>query len=302
MSTTTTDRPALTRTWLPVAAVGVTLVLWASAFVAIRHLAGTYRPGSIALGRMVVGSVCLAAVVVWSRRRPGRALRRLGRSDWVRIVVIGILWYAVYMLALNTGERRVDAGTSAMLVQLSPILIAVLAAIFLGERFTRWLVLGLLLAFAGVVVISLGTSDGGGRDLLGVVLCLVAAVAYSVSLVLQKPLSGRFSALQLTWLACTVGTIVMLPWLGQLIADVRHAPASSTLWVVYLGVFPTAVAFTTYGYGLSHLPASRLGIATYVVPVITVVLAWVLLGETPPALAYVGGAIALAGVALSRRR
>lgn len=299
---TTAEHPALTRTWLPVAAVGVTLVLWASAFVAIRHLADTYRPGSIALGRMIVGSLCLAGVVAWSRRRPGRALVRPGRTDWVRIVVIGILWYAVYMLALNTGERRVDAGTSAMLVQLSPILIAVLAAIFLDERFTRWLWLGLVLAFAGVVVISLGTSGGSSRDLLGVVLCLVSAVAYAVSLVLQKPLTRRFSALQLTWLACTVGMIVMLPWLGQLISDVRHAPVSSTLWVVYLGVFPTAVAFTTYGYGLSHLPASRLGVATYIVPVITVGLAWMLLGETPPALAYLGGVIALAGVALARRR
>lgn len=299
---TTTERPALTRTWLPIAAIAITLVLWASAFVAIRHLADSYRPGPIALGRLVVATICLSAGVWWSQRRTARTMPRPDGAAWLRIVAIGVLWYGVYMLALNTGERRVDAGTAAMLIQLSPILIAVLAAIFLGERFTRWLVLGLLLAFAGVVVISIATSDGGGRDLLGVVLCLVSAVVYAVSLVLQKPLAGRFSALQLTWLACSVGTLVTLPWLGQLVSDVRHAPTSSTLWVLYLGVFPTAVAFTTYGYALSHLPASRLGIVTYVVPVITIVLAWLFLGETPPALAYVGGVVALAGVALSRRR
>jgi drug/metabolite transporter (DMT)-like permease len=300
--TTTTTTEATSRetpAWLPLLAVGVTLVLWASAFVAIRHLADSYHPGSMALGRMLVGSACLGVVALRGRR----SLVMPGRADGVRIAVIGVLWYAVYMLALNTGERRVDAGTSAMLVQLSPILIAVLAAVFLGERFGRWLVAGLGLAFAGVVVIAVGSdSGGGGHDLLGIALCLVSALTYAVSLVLQKPLAGRYSAIQLTWLACTVGAVVMLPWIGQLVHDVRTAPASSTLWVAYLGVFPTAIAFTTYGYALQHLSASRLGVSTYLVPVLTVLLAWGVLGETPPALAYVGGVLALAGVWVTRRR
>lgn len=281
-------------------AVATTLVLWASAFVAIRHLASTYAPGAMALGRMVVGAICLS-VVVWLRRR-SVPLPRPARRDWVRIVAIGVLWYAAYMLALNTGERRVDAGTSAMLVQLSPILIAVLAAVFLGERFTPWLGGGLVLAFAGVVVIALGTNQhGSSGDTLGVVLCLVSAMSYAVALVLQKPLAHRFAALHLTWLACSVGAIVMLPWAGQLVHDVRHAPVSDTLWVVYLGIFPTAIAFTTYGFALQHIPASRLGISTYLVPVLTILLAWGVLGETPPALAYVGGVLALAGVWVARR-
>jgi len=283
---------------LPLIAVAITLCFWASAFVAIRHLADTYHPASIALGRMIVGAVCLAVVAL--RRRP---LPRPSGGDWARIVVIGVLWYAVYMLALNAGERRIDAGTSSMLVQISPVLIAVLAAIFLGERFTRWLWLGLLLSFAGVVVISLASSDSGSQhDVVGVVLCLASAASYAIALVLQKPLAGRFTAVHLTWLACTIGAIVMLPWLGQLAGDVREAPVSSTLWVVFLGVFPTAVAFTTYGYALQHLSATRLGVTTYLVPVITIVIAWAFLGETPPALAYLGGVLALLGVWVARRR
>ena len=109
-----------------------------SAFVAIRHLGDDFSPGALSLGRLLVGALCLG-VVALSRglpRRPGR--------DWpVLIVVIGVLWFGVYNVALNAGERRVDAGTAAMLIQVSPVLIALLAAMFLGERFTVYLGIGL---------------------------------------------------------------------------------------------------------------------------------------------------------------
>jgi len=173
--------------------------------------------------------------------------------------------------------------------------------VFLRERFTTYLVVGLGLAFTGVAVIGLGSSPEAGRDLIGVVLCLVAAVAYAVSLVLQKPLLRRISALHVTWIACTIGAVVCLPFAGQLVTEARVAPVSSILWVVYLGIFPTAVAFTTYAYALTHMSAADLGVTTYLVPPITIVMGLLLLDETPPSIAYVGGALALAGVAVARR-
>ncbi len=282
--------------WLPVAAVGVTLFFWASAFVAIRHLGEDFSPGALTLGRLLVGAVCLG-VVALSRGVP----RPTGRQ-WVSIVVIGVLWFGVYNVALNAGERRVDAGTAAMLIQVSPVLIALLAAVFLHERFTLYLGLGLALAFAGVGLISLSMSEGGGNDVLGVVLCLVSAVVYSVSLILQKPLVARLPAIHVTWLACSVGAIVCLPFAGRLAGEAADASASSVLWVVYLGVFPTAIAFTTYAYALRHMSASSLGVTTYLVPPITIVMGVLLLDEAPPTMAYAGGALALVGVAVARRK
>ena len=201
--------------------------------------------------------------------------RPTGRQ-WVSIVAIGVLWFGIYNVALNAGEQRVDAGTAAMLIQVSPVLIAVLAAVFLNERFTVYLGRRLALAFAGVGLISLSadSAGGGGRDVLGVVLCLLSAVVYSISLILQKPLVARLPAIQVTWLACTVGAVVCLPFLGQLLDEARAAPASSSLWLVYLGVFPTAIAFTTYAYALRHMSASSLGVTTYLVPPITIVMGW----------------------------
>ncbi len=298
--TSTAPTPAPTTTnatpsWLPLAAVATTLLLWASAFVAIRHLADDFSAGALSLGRLAVGALVLAAFAL------PRGLPRPSRTQWRSIAVIGVLWYAVYMVALNEGEQHVDAGTAAMLIQVSPVLIAVLAAIFLRERFTPQLATGLALAFGGVAIIGFASSPDGDRDLIGVALCLVAAAAYSVSLIVQKPLVAQLSALHVTWLACTVGAVVCLPFAGVLVREIGDAPASSIWWLVYLGVFPTAIAFTTYGYALQHMRASSLGVSTYLVPPLTVVMSLVLLDEVPPTLAYLGGALALVGVAVTRR-
>ncbi len=285
---------------MPLVAVAVTLLLWASAFVAIRHLGTTFSPGALSLGRLAVGTVALGAVLAATLSR--RRWQRPSGRDWWRLVGIGVLWFGLYNVALNAGERRVDAGTAAMLIQLAPVLVAVLAAVFLHERATAALGVGLVVAFAGVVLIATSTSDSASRDVLGVALCLVSAAAYAISLVLQKPLMSRLTAIQVTWTACAVGTLACLPFAGQLLRDLRSADAADIGWVVYLGLFPTAVAFTTYAFALSHMTAGNLSVTTYLVPPITVVLSWLILAEAPPVMAYVGGALCLAGVAITRRR
>jgi drug/metabolite transporter (DMT)-like permease len=282
--------------WLPPIAVGVTLVLWASAFVAIRHLADSFTAGSLSLGRLLVGSLCLGAVAL------SRGLPRPTRGQWLSIVVIGVLWFGVYNVALNAGEQTVDAGTAVMLIQVSPVLVALLAAVFLSERFTTHLALGLALAFGGVALIATASDSSGDRSLVGVVLCLVAAVVYSISLVLQKPLVAKLPAIHVTWLACTVGAVVCLPFTGQLVDDTRAASAADVWWVIFLGVFPTAIAFTTFAYAMRSMTASSLGVTTYLVPPITIVMGWLFLDEVPPTMAYVGGALALVGVAVARRK
>ena len=282
--------------WMPLAAVSTTLLLWASAFVAIRHLGHDFSPGALSLGRLVVAAAALTVIALVS------GLPRPTRREWRSIVIIGVLWFGVYNVALNEGEQRVDAGTAAMLIQVAPVLIALLSAVFLDEPFTRHLALGLALAFGGVALIGTGSSPGGDRDVLGVLLCLVSAAVYAVSLVLQKPLMARLRSVHVIWLACTVGAVTCLPFAGDLWSEAAAAPASSIWWLVYLGLFPTALAFSTYGYALRHMSASRLGVSTYLVPPITIVMGLVLLGGVPPPIAYVGGALALVGVAVARRR
>ena len=282
-------------TWLPGAAAACTLFLWASAFVAIRHLGETVTPGALTLSRLSVAAVVLGILVL--RRKPTWPARR----DWPLLLACGVMWFGVYNLTLNEAERRIDAGTAAMLIQVGPLLIALLAALFLGERLTPWVLVGIAIAFSGVAVISLANGEGGSGDLWGVILTVVAAVTYAIGVVAQKPLTARIPPFELIFLSCLIGIVTALPFAGGL-ADLAHQPPATWAWIVYLGVFPTALAFSTWAYALKRMGAARLSITTFLVPVIAIGLAWVLLDEAPAPLAYAGGALCVVGVLVSRRR
>ena len=289
--------PASRYRWGALAAVVVTVCAWASAFVAIRAVGQSYGAGSLALGRLLVGCLALGAGLLVSRRWVTPTTR-----EWALIALCGVAWFGVYNVALNAAEQQVDAGTAAMVVNVGPILIALFAGWLLGEGFPRWLVVGALIAFGGAVLVGASTAQLDRSDPLGVVLCLVAAVTYAVGVLSQKSVLRRLPALQVTWLACTIGAVACLPFTPALLADVTAAPAGATAGLVYLGLVPTALAFSTWGYALARMDAGRLGVTTYVVPPITIVMSAVLLGELPAAPALIGGAICLVGVALSRRR
>ncbi|HEX2316712.1 MAG TPA: DMT family transporter [Thermomonospora sp.] len=279
------------------AAVTVTVLAWASAFVAIRWVGRSYDPGPLALGRLLVGTVALGGLLL-ARRTWVRPTRR----EWGLLALCGVAWFAVYNVALNAAEREMDAGTTAMLINVGPVLIAVLAGALLGEGFPRWLLAGMGVAFAGAVLIGLGTAGQGDADPIGIALALVAAVTYAVGVLAQKPTLRRLPALQVTWLACAIGALACLPFGPALAADLADAPAEATAGLAYLGLVPTALAFSTWAYALARMDAGRLGVTTYLVPPVTIVIAAALLGEFPEPLALVGGLLCLAGVGLSRRR
>lgn len=294
---TPTSASGLGRDWTALGAVLVTVVAWSSAFVAIRWVGETYDPGPLSLGRLLIGSAVLGLMV-----RARRSWVRPTRREWGLLLLCGLAWFAVYNVALNAAEQRIDAGTTAMLVNVGPILIAVLAGWLLGEGFPRWLMVGAAVALAGALLIGIATRTAGGADLLGALLALVAATTYAIGVVAQKPVVRRLPALQVTWLACTVGAVACLPFAPGLVANLAEATAGATAGVVYLGVVPTAVAFSTWAFALARMDAGRLGVTTYLVSPLTIALAWVFLGEIPPPVAIAGGLVCLIGVGLSRRR
>jgi drug/metabolite transporter (DMT)-like permease len=276
------------------AAAGVTVFLWASAFVGIRAAGEDLSAGPLTLGRLLVGAAALGAFVT---------LRRVAlpsRAAVPRLLACGLLWFGAYNVLLNAAEQRIDAGTAAMLVNVGPVILALLAGVLLHEGFPRSLVGGCAIAFAGAIVIGLATSEHSVDAGWGAALCVAAAAAYAGGVVAQKPLLEHTSALQVTFMACLIGAVACLPFAPALVRELGDAPASSVAWTAYLGVFPTAIGFTTWAYALKRTSAGKMGATTYLVPPIAVLLGWAILGETPAALALAGGVLCLAGVAVTR--
>ena len=281
--------------WRVLTATVVVLVLWASAFIAIRAIGDEISAGPLAFGRQFVGTVVLLALAVW-RRPPlprGRGL--------VLVAIYGVLWFAGYTVVLNLAERHLDAGTAAMLVNIAPLLVALAAGVFLKEGFPRSLMVGMVIAFAGVVLIATG-GIGAHSDPIGIALGILAAVLYASGVLVQKVALRHTDALSATWVGCVIGAAVLLPFLPQTVVEVAAAPAPAVLAMVYLGVFPSAVAFMLWAYVLQRGSAGATASATLAVPAIVVVLSWLLLGELPTLLGLAGGALCLAGVAWSRRK
>jgi drug/metabolite transporter (DMT)-like permease len=274
----------------------VTVTLWGSAFVGIRAAGEAFSPGALGLGRLLVSSAILGAVALVRREPVPR-----GR-DVLAIAAYGVLWLGVYSVTLNGAERHVDAGTAAMIINTGPILIAILAGIVLREGFPRRLFAGCAVAFGGCVLIGLAAIGSGSRSGLGVALCIIAASAYAVAVVVQKPVLARVSPFQVTWIGCAAATVACLPFAPALVADAAKAGAGTIGWTIYLGAGPTALGFATWAIALRRTSAGRMASLTYLIPLVAIVLGWAVLGETPPWLAVGGGVLCLAGVVLARRR
>jgi drug/metabolite transporter (DMT)-like permease len=292
---TITGFPAERERLLALAAALVTVTLWASAFVGIRSASQELSPEALALGRLSIASLALGLLVL-ARREPLPSRRELPA-----IAFVGVFWFGLYNVALMEGERRVDAATAAMLVNVGGILVPLLAGVFLREGFPRQLLVGCMVGFVGAILIGSATSTHGFVPSWGVPLCLAAALFYATGVVAQKPLLTRVSALQVTWLASTFGALVCLPFAGVLVHQLPQVHRDAIGWMAYLAIGPMALGFLTWGYALSRTTAGRMGSIMYLVPPTTILLGWVLLGEAPPLLAIAGGSLCVAGVAIARR-
>lgn len=274
--------------WFTLAAA---VLFWGSAPPGIRAALKGYSPAHLALLRFGTATLVLTAYGASS------GLRLPAHRDLPGLIIAGAVGIAFYNTILNYGMVTTPAGTASFLIASTPIWTALLAIFTLGERLNAWGWTGIVIGFFGIAVLA--RERGHGLHFSqGALLILVGAISYGLYMVLQKRMLGRYPALAFTTYSFWAGSLLMLVFAPGAAAEVRAAPLSATLALLYLAVFPAAVANFAWAYAMSHATASRISSFLYLMPLVSVALAWAWLNEVPTLLSLVGGVLALAGVAL----
>jgi drug/metabolite transporter (DMT)-like permease len=272
-------------------ALAVTLVLWAGAFPATRFALSELAPEHLMLVRFTLASI---VTIIWA------SFRGIGwprREDVISVVVMGLVAGFFYQMAFNHGMLAITSGPAAAIVDTAPIFAAVLGTIFLKERVGARGWIGMCLGLTGILLIAAG--EGGQFSLEpGALLLLVSAVLFAVNVVMQKPLLGKYSVTEISLWTLLLGTAPMLMFAPGAIQALPTVSWPVLVAVVYLALFPAALAGILWNFALTHLPVARVSSALYLLPPLTFLVAWVALDEIPRPLSLAGAAVALLGVAL----
>lgn len=283
---------------LPFISLFVGMLLWGSSFVAFKYAVMFFDPIVVVFMRMVLSAFLF--LLVLPRWRP----QNLRREDLGFMIFMALCEPCFYFVFEGQALTLTSASQAGMVAATLPVLVAVCAGFFLGERLTARSWSGLILALAGVVWVSVSgvATEAAPRPLFGNFLELLAmfcAAGYTVSM---KKLCARYSPWFLTAVQSMVGTVFFLPLLFLPTTVMPQAfPPGPSLAVLYLCVCISIGAYGFYNYGISKLPAWQASAFVNLIPVFSMLLGWLCLGERLTAWQLAGVAMVFAGVLLCQQ-
>jgi drug/metabolite transporter (DMT)-like permease len=267
-----------------------TILLWAGSFpvisVGVRHV----DPVGLAAARFAVAAI---AGSLWLASRTGGLP---SRSDLGRIVASSLLGIALYNVLINSGQRTVSPGAASFIVATQTVFAAGLAHLLGQEKIGLGAIAGTTLSLIGVGLISLGQAPevrfGAGTPLV-----LAAAMCSGVSFVLQRPLAVKYGRLRCACWTLVVGALLLSPWLPSAIEQTARSPEAIAA-VAFLALGSGVLGYACWLTALAGLGAARAANLLFLMAPLTVVLAIPISGHMPELFTMIGGAAALAGVAI----
>jgi len=279
----------LPASWLVFLSLLIAIIGWGWAWVGIRYAIRFYTPGQLAFGRYLVASITLLSFWI------GRGGRFPKSRDWFSLIVMGITGFTIYNLCINLGEQTITAGTAALIGAFLPIGNTLGAAFFLGEKLSRTRLTGILIAFAGVAVTSLGAQGHYFEFSFGAFLVFLSVLSASVYGVLTKYMVKSYSPLEVVSWAIWAGTLGLIPFGHGLFTRVQEVPWLATFNVILLGILPGAICYALFTFALSRLSVARASTSMFFMPITSILLGWLLLGELPSWIAIAGGCVTIVG-------
>ncbi|MGI6083607.1 MAG: DMT family transporter [Limnochordia bacterium] len=273
----------------------VTVVFWSSAFVGIRIGLGAFSPLHLTLLRFLTASVAFGVYAVVTRMPLPR------RQDMPRLFGLAFIGITLYHSALNIGQQSVSPTTASLIIAIAPVFTAGISFFVLGERLSGWGWLGMIVSLSGVGIM-VGLGDSGIELTRGAASVLLSSLCGATFFVLQKPFLQAYRPVHLNAYVTWLGTLPLLLAAGGLGDALAMAPMRSILAVVYLGLFPAALAYVTWSMTLSHMHASKASSLLYLNPPLSMVFSYLFLGEAPLSQELMGGSLALIGVVMVNTR
>lgn len=271
------------------------IVLWASAFVGIRIGLVDYSPGPLALLRFLIASLCMFLIYYSLDLK-----KRVSWKNRIQLLVAGMAGIGIYNICLNYGELSVSAGVASFVIGLMPVMTVFLSLIFLQEKLHRGVWFGLLISVLGLVLLALGEGSEPGMQ-QGILAILVSALMGAMLTIIQKQFVRVYHPVAIISWVIWGGTLLLSVFLPDLLQQIKVADFQTTVAVVYMGIFPAALAYLGWGYALKYLSASTASVTLYALPLISTLMGFLLLNEQPSTRSLVGGTITLAGAFIANR-
>ncbi|MEJ9149100.1 DMT family transporter, partial [Bacillus thuringiensis] len=206
--------------------------------------------------------------------------------------------FTIYHIALNYGEKTVNAGSASLIISVTPIVTAILASVFLNDKMKLNGWLGGVISFAGIALISFSQGDAIQLNSGGLFI-LLSAISESLFFVFQTSYLKKYGFLPFTIYTILSSTVCMLIFLPGVYQEVLAAPLEVNLSVIYLGVFPTVLPYIALAYIISRAGASEATSSLYLTPITACFIAWIWLGEVPTLVSIIGGGITILGIVIA---